>query len=140
MVCGLVVSNELVYIGASSPAPGARLKTDKGNPYQSLSRHAEMDALRYLRRHPDVRKARLVVGRLKCDDGWTIVCGNSRPCLHCIHRIIRFHPNIVAVEFFNGGKWITERPETCAKAAYVPPPNGSITSVETCSLVADALI
>ena len=67
-----------------------------------------MDALRYLRRHPNVRKAELVIGRFQSE-----TYGNSRPCLHCIRRILRYHSNIVAVTFFEDGKWITQRPGVC---------------------------
>jgi len=111
MVCGLVVGKQLVHIGVSSAAPGARLKA--GGQNQSMSRHAEMDALRYLRRHPDARKASLVVGRLVGSSAY----GNSGPCLHCIRRILRFHPQIVAVTFYEDGKWTTQRPEVCAESS-----------------------
>ncbi len=67
-----------------------------------------MDTLRYFRRHPDVRKARLVVLR------WSGTArnnfGNSRPCIHCISRILRFHRNITSIVFFENGHWYDETP------------------------------
>jgi deoxycytidylate deaminase len=123
MVCGLVVSNQLVHIGVSSTSPGARLKTGGGQQQdQSLTRHAEMDALRYLRRHPDVRKASLVVGRFsqstdEREKGAATTFGNSRPCLQCIRRILRFHSNVVAVTFYEEGRWVTQSPEMCATSS-----------------------
>lgn len=109
MFCGLVVGNQIVHIGTSCSSPGARLKGGSACSHQSLTRHAEMDALRYLRNHK-VRKARLVVGRLLDEGSY----GNSRPCLHCIRRIVRFHPNVTHVTFYDGNAWITQTPETCS--------------------------
>lgn len=79
---------------------------------QSKSRHAEMDALRYMRRHT-VRKAELVVVRVKSDGRY----GDSRPCYHCIKRIVRYHANVTSVTFFESGEWRTELPGECIEAS-----------------------
>ena len=112
MYCGLLVGNSIVNIGTSSPSPGARLKGGHSHPseLQSLSRHAEMDALRYFRNHSHVRKAKLVIVRPIADGKY----GNSRPCMHCIQRILRYHANVCRVVYFEDGSWYTERPEVCA--------------------------
>ena len=86
------------------------MKGGSSNALQSSSRHAEMDALRWMRRH-NVRKAEIVVVRLKKDGQY----GDSRPCMHCIKRIVRYHSNISSVTFFEADEWITERPDLCAK-------------------------
>lgn len=112
MYCGLLVSNDYVSIGHSSPAAGARLKGGLLSNLQSVSRHAEMDALRWLRRH-QARKAKLVVVRFTADGRF----GDSRPCLHCIKRIMRHHPNVASVTFFESGTWLTEPPGLCAVAS-----------------------
>uniref|UniRef100_A0A7R9W5L7 CMP/dCMP-type deaminase domain-containing protein n=1 Tax=Pseudictyota dubia TaxID=2749911 RepID=A0A7R9W5L7_9STRA len=111
MFCALVVGNAVVNIGSSSPSPGARLSggLSHSGRVQSISRHAEMDALKYLRNH-DVRKARLVVVRM-LEGGQKF--GESRPCIHCIQRIKRHHANISCVTFFEHGEWITETPSVC---------------------------
>uniref|UniRef100_A0A7S4M9J3 CMP/dCMP-type deaminase domain-containing protein n=1 Tax=Odontella aurita TaxID=265563 RepID=A0A7S4M9J3_9STRA len=122
MFCGLVVGNSVVNVGTSSPSPGARLHGGSSNPSgaQSTNRHAEMDALRYLRTH-EVRKARLVVVRFTIaededprQEGRGRFFGDSRPCVHCVRRIRRHHPNVSAVTFFEKGEWITESPEACS--------------------------
>jgi deoxycytidylate deaminase len=112
MSFGLIVGNRCVHVGLSSPAPGARMKGGSFNALQSTPRHAEMDALRWMRRH-QVRKAELVVVRRKKDGRY----GDSRPCVHCIKRIVRYHSNIISVTLFEGGEWITERPDLCAKSS-----------------------
>jgi deoxycytidylate deaminase len=112
MFCGLIVGNRCVHVGLSSPAPGARMRGGASNVLQSTSRHAEMDALRWTRRHY-VRKARLVVVRLRRDGSY----GDSRPCSHCIKRIMRYHSNVSSVTFFENGEWLTERPQVCAKSS-----------------------
>uniref|UniRef100_A0A7S2N365 CMP/dCMP-type deaminase domain-containing protein n=1 Tax=Helicotheca tamesis TaxID=374047 RepID=A0A7S2N365_9STRA len=110
MFSGLLVGNNFVSIGESSPAAGARLRGGFANSscLQSISRHAEMDSLRWTRTHY-VRKAHLVVVRWKSDGTF----GNSRPCLHCIKRIIQYHSNVNSVTFFEEGGWFTQRPEVC---------------------------
>ena len=130
MTCGLFVGNSLVHIGTSSPSAGARLKQGGGDSvschhrhhhplstFQSDSRHAEMDALRYFRRH-DVRKARIVVMRLvhkSVGSNITLTFGDSRPCFHCIQRIVRYHRNVRSVTYYQDGRWYTESPEECSK-------------------------
>mmetsp|Transcript_30846 Transcript_30846/g.46002 ORF Transcript_30846/g.46002 Transcript_30846/m.46002 type:complete len:133 (-) Transcript_30846:3911-4309(-) len=112
MYCGVLVGNNYVSIGKSSPAAGARLKGGLSNSsfLQSTSRHAEMDSLRYFRTH-HVRKAHLVIVRFMSDG---ITFGNSRPCLHCIKRIIQYHTNVSSVTFFDKGEgWLTQSPEVC---------------------------
>ncbi len=133
MVCGIVVGNSIVHIGFSSPAPGARLKQGGGSlktnhhpsnlatdissssstssSLQSQSRHAEMDAMRYFRRH-DVRKAHLVILRLSGHEGRNF--GDSRPCLLCIQRIMRYHPNVSSVTYHENARWYTESPQSCS--------------------------
>mmetsp|Transcript_41462 Transcript_41462/g.87023 ORF Transcript_41462/g.87023 Transcript_41462/m.87023 type:complete len:131 (+) Transcript_41462:326-718(+) len=117
MYCGLIVGNNIVNIGGSSPSPGGRLKgrgwSRNSSRMQSSSRHAELDALRYFRTHPQVRKAQLVVVRYK-NEGDALAFGDSRPCACCIHRIVRYHPNVTRVTFFEDGIWITETPSQCA--------------------------
>ena len=111
MVCGLVASNQLVHIGVSSTSPGARLKARSGpRRDQSLTRHAEME------RHPNVRKAGLVVGRFSRSAGEgeedaAAVFGNSRPCLQCLRSMLRCRSNVVAVTFHEDGRWVTQSPE-----------------------------
>ena len=141
MFCALLVGNKVVYMGMSSPSPGARCKGGSKHPCQSQSLHAEMDALRYLRRHNyNVRKAHLVVlrptwivpadhrqhsSRRSADpedvgsgDGDNLASvlkfGNSRPCRHCIDRILRYHPNVASVTFWEDTMWYTEKPVVCA--------------------------
>jgi len=114
MYCGLIIGNCIVAVGRSTPSPGARLNRGFSHPHssqlQSLSRHAEMDILRYFRKHTNAqkKKARLVVLRYTTSTG---NFGNSRPCLHCIRRILRYHRNIVNVTFFENGQWYSERPD-----------------------------
>ena len=82
---------------------------------QSVSRHAEMDAMRYLRNHT-VRKARLVIVRLLADGGF----GNSRPCCNCIKRIIYHYPSVAHVTFYaENGIWQTETPQACAVSSVL---------------------
>ena len=117
-----MVKNAVVHIGISSPDAGARLNEGgRGSSIvvgeyraalQSTSRHAEMDALRYLRRH-DARKVRLVVGRFQANGTY----GNSRPCIQCIQRIKRYHPNVKSVTFYENGKWLTQCPLVCAESS-----------------------
>ena len=109
MYCGLLVGNRCVHVGVSSPHPGARLNGGLSNSLQSLSRHAEMDALRWLRRRPGIRKAKLVVVR------WTGegALGNSRPCYHCTRRMLQHFPNVSKVTYFEDGRWITESVKDC---------------------------
>mmetsp|Transcript_9998 Transcript_9998/g.29590 ORF Transcript_9998/g.29590 Transcript_9998/m.29590 type:complete len:146 (-) Transcript_9998:33-470(-) len=118
MFCGLVVSNAIVRIGKSSPSPGARLigGLSPSRCMQSVSRHAEMDAMRYLRKHHAVRKAQLVVIRMLAEKDQF---GNSRPCTHSIERIKRHHVNISGVTFFERGEWITETPDICSLSSRV---------------------
>ena len=109
MYCGLLVGNRCVHVGVSSPHPGARLNGGLSNSLQSLSRHAEMDALRWLRRRPGVRKAKLVVVRWTREGDF----GNSRPCCHCIRRILQHFPNVSKVTYCEDGRWITESVIEC---------------------------
>lgn len=111
MVCGVLVGNSIVHIGYSSPSPGARINGGLSYPgrMQSQSRHAEMDALRYFRRH-DVRKAQVVVIRRTRKGDF----GNSRPCIPCIQRILRYHRNITSVTYFESGQWYMESPASCS--------------------------
>ena len=144
MFCALLVGNKVVYMGMSSPSPGARCKGGSKHPCQSQSLHAEMDALRYLRRHNhNVRKAHLVVLRptlivpndhrqhdsrrsadgqdVSSGDGDNLASefkfGNSRPCRHCIDRIIRYQPKVASVTFCEDTMWHTEMPGVCAAAS-----------------------
>ena len=139
MYCALVVSNSIVRVGQSCSNPGARLKTGGGqqrfssssirknrgdvqgrNTIQSVSRHAEMDALRWLRRRPAVRKVRLVILRFKKhpngrqSSGDAPNFGDSRPCYNCAQRIVRYYPNVTSVTFYENGLWKTEHPSACA--------------------------
>ena len=112
MYCGLIVGNSVVAVGKSSESPGARLRGGHNNRVQSVTRHAEMDALRYLRCHA-VRNAGLVVVRqLKTGE-----YGDSRPCKNCTLRLIRYHKKTVSsVTFFEAGSWHTMSPEKCLYA------------------------
>lgn len=112
MFCGVFVGNSIVHIGTLSPATGARLNRGITNSsrLQSISRHAEMDAQEYFRKH-EVRKAQLVVIRQRKDGR----CGNSRPCVHCIQRIVRHHDNVSSVLYFDNNQWYADRPPKCAR-------------------------
>jgi hypothetical protein len=119
MFCGLVVGNRVVAVGTSSVSPGARMKGGHRCVVQSITRHAEMDVLRYLRRHC-VRKARIVVVRMNSRRGRKQQhFGVSRPCLHCLQRITRYHAEqITKVTFLDEhGSWRTESPVSCLESS-----------------------
>mmetsp|Transcript_19573 Transcript_19573/g.28602 ORF Transcript_19573/g.28602 Transcript_19573/m.28602 type:complete len:137 (+) Transcript_19573:209-619(+) len=119
MFCGLLLGNSFVRIGTSSPSPGARLDRGLMNSslLQSVSRHAEMDSLAYLRNHnicKGKKKARLVIIRYTSDGSY----GNSRPCIHCILRIARYYGDTIKnVTFYEDGLWYCQRPDECANSS-----------------------